>query len=90
MTQKKLDNQLALIQANKEYCDDLQEVQEAQQDVAKARIEFVTALQIWQSTRIGLFPTKQYQKLHKKMLKLAKEMEEMNYSKQYFDYLNQQ
>ena len=76
------------ISANKEYFDDLQDVQEAQQDVARARIEFVGALQLWQSTRLGPFPTKKYQKLHKKMQKLAKEMEELNYSKQYFDYLN--
>ena len=76
--------------ANKEYFDDLQDVQEAEQEVAQARIEFVTALQILQSTKIGPFPIKKYQKLQKKMLKFSEEMDELNYSKQYFDYLNQQ
>ena len=89
-TQNQLNHQFVLNKANREYVDDLQDVQEAQQEVAQARIEFVTALQIWQSTRIGLFPTQKYQKLHKKMLKLAKEMGELKYSKQFLDYLNQQ
>merc|ERR1719215_1237696 len=89
-TQNQFNHQFVLNKANREYVDDLQDVQEAQQEVAQARIEFVTALQIWQSTRIGLFPTQKYQKLHKKMLKLAKEMGELKYSKQFLDYLNQQ
>ena len=85
-----LKNQHALNKANKEYFDDLQDVQEAEQQVAQARIEFVTPLQILQSTKIGPFPIKKYQKLQKKMLKFSEEMDELNYSKQYFDYLNQQ
>ena len=85
-----LKHQHALNKANKEYFDDLQDVQEAEQQVAQARIEFVTALQILQSTKTGLFPIKKYQKLQKKMLKFSEEMDELNYSKQYFDYLNQQ
>ena len=85
-----LNHQHALNKANKEYFDDLQDVQEAEQEVAQARIEFVIALQILQSTKIGPFPIKKYQKLQKKMLKFSEEMDELNYSKQYFDYLNQQ
>ena len=76
--------------ALKEYFDDLQDVQEAKQEVTQARIEFVTALQIWQSTRIGPFPIQNYQKLQKKILKFSEEMDELNYSRQYFNYLNQQ
>ena len=76
--------------ALKEYFDDLQDVQEAKQEVTQARIEFITALQIWQSTRIGPFPIKKYQKLQKKILKFSEEMDELNYSRQYFNYLNQQ
>ena len=76
--------------ALKEYFDDLQDVQEAKQEVTQARIEFVTALQIWQSTRIGPFPITKYQKLQKKILKFSEEMDELNYSRQYFNYLNQQ